>query len=157
MALVAFAACAEERTLALGDGKEIRYELVAPGSPISAAGAAQHMLALLAEGKIDDVAAMSNAPERRRQVLTEYRDRVGEMEFRRVFSQYAAPPNRFVAEAVIGERHLLVWDLAGANHALAGQYFLRAGERFVLDDVPNAERAQLGRVLQAYRSGKSKP
>jgi len=149
-ALVALAATAQEL-----DG--IRYRVLAPGAADSAAPTARRMLALLAEGKIDDVAAMSNAPERRRQVLSEYRDRVGEVEFKRVFGQYASPPNRMIAEAVIGERHLLVWDLAGSHHALAGQYFIRNGERFVLDDVPNTERAQLGRVLQAYRAGKSKP
>lgn len=149
-ALVALAATAQEL-----DG--VRYRVLAPGAADSAAPTAQRMLALLAEGKIDDVAAMSNAPERRRQVLSEYRDRVGEAEFRRVFGQYASPPNRLIAEAVIGERHLLVWDLAGSHHVLAGQYFIRNGERFFLDDVPNTERAQLGRVLQAYRTGKVKP
>jgi len=157
LAVLAFAALAEERTLELDDGALIRYELLAPASPGSAAQTARRMLALLADGNIDDAAALSNAPPRRRQVLRDYMDAVGEAEFRRVFAQYASPPNRLVAEVVIGERHLLVWDLADAGHRLAGQYFILAGDGFLLDDAPSAERARLQRVLGAYRQGRIKP
>jgi hypothetical protein len=157
LALLAFAALADERTLELDDGAVIRYELLAPASPGSAAEAARRMLELLSQGKIDEAAAMSNAPPRRREVLGDYRDKVGEAEFKRVFAQYASPPNRLVAEIVIGDRHLLVWDLADAGHRLAGQYFVRAGERFVLDDAPNPERSRLQRVLGAYRQGRITP
>lgn len=155
--MLTFAALAEERTLELDDGAAIRYEVLAPASPGSAADAARRMLALLADGNIDDAAALSNAPPRRRQVLRDYMDQVGEAEFRRVFAQYASPPNRLVAEVVIGERHLLVWDLANAGHRLAGQYFVRTGDGFLLDDAPSAERARLQRVLGAYRQGRIKP
>jgi hypothetical protein len=155
--VLAFAALAEERTLELDDGAPIRYQLIAPGSADSASETAQRMLALLAAGRIDDAAAMSNAPQRRRQVLSDYRETVGEAEFKRVFAQYASPPNRLVAEVVIGERHLLVWDLADAGHRLAGQYFVRAGDGFLLDDAPSAERARLQRVLGAYRQGRITP
>ena len=135
----------------------IRYRVIAPGSAESAAETAKRMLELLAEGKLDEAAAMSNAPQRRREVLDDYLKRVGDAEFKRIFAQYGSPPNRLVAEVAIGDRRLLVWQLVGAGQVLAGQYFVRNGERFVLDDVPNTERAQLGRVLQAYRSGKSTP
>jgi hypothetical protein len=156
-ALAAFAALAEERTLELDDGAVIRYALLAPASPGSAADTAQRMLALLAAGSVDDAAALSNAPPRRREVLRDYLNAVGEAEFRRVFAQYASPPNRLVAEVVIGERHLLIWDLADAGHRLAGQYFVRAGDGFLLDDAPSPERARLQRVLGAYRQGRIKP
>jgi hypothetical protein len=157
LAFLALAAIADERTLPLDDGAIIRYELIAPGATESAADTARRMLALLGDGNIDAAAAMSNAPQRRRQVLGDYRDRVGESEFRRVFTQYASPPNRLIAEVAIGERHLLVWDLADAGHRLAGQYFVRSGDRFVLDDAPNEERLRLQRVLGAYREGRIKP
>lgn len=155
--MLAFAALAEERTLELDDGAIIRYQLIAPASADSASETAQRMLSLLGEGKIDDAATLSNAPQRRREVLRDYRDAVGEAEFRRVFAQYASPPNRLVAEVVIGERHLLVWDLADAGHRLAGQYFVRAAGEFLLDDVPNEQRSRLQRVLGAYRQGRIKP
>lgn len=157
LALLAFAALADERTLELDDGAIIRYQLIAPGSVDSASGTAQRMLSLLGAGKITDAAEMSNAPQRRRQVLSDYRDAVGDAEFRRVFGQYASPPNRLVAEIVIGERHLLVWDLVDASHRLAGQYFVRAGDGFLLDDAPSTDRARLQRVLGAYRQGRIKP
>jgi hypothetical protein len=157
LAVLAFAALAEERTLELDDGAVIRYELLPLPSAGSAAETARRMLELLSQARIDQAAAMSNAPERRRQVLGDYRDTVGESEFKRVFAQYASPPNRLVAEVVIGERHLLVWDLVDAGHRLAGQYFVRAGDGFLLDDAPNAERSRLQRVLGAYRQGRITP
>jgi hypothetical protein len=156
-AALAFGAAADERALKLADGAEIRYEVIAPGAPGSASATADHLLSLLAEGKIDDAAALSNAPERRAKVLRQYQDAVGEAEFRRIFGLYGKPPNRLVAEIVIGERHLLIWDLAEANHRLAGQYFVRAGERFVLEDAVTDERTRLQRVLAAYRDGRLKP
>ena len=149
-ALVALAATAQEL-----DG--IRYRVLAPGAADSAAPTAQRMLALLAQGNIEAAAAMSNAPERRRQVLEDYRKRVGESQFNRIFSRYTSPPNRLIDEVAIGERRLLIWELAEAGHQLAGQYFLRSGDGFVLDDAPNDERLRLQRVLAAYRSGKIKP
>lgn len=157
VALLASGAAADERALKLANGAEIRYLVIAPGSPGSARAAADRMLSLLAEGKIDEAAALSNAPQRRAQVLRQYEEAVGEAEFRRIFGLYGKPPNRLVAEIVIGERHLLIWDLADANHRLAGQYFQRAGGGFVLDDGASEDRARLQRVLAAYRDGRIKP
>lgn len=118
----------------------------------SARPTAELILQRLAAGDIDAAAVLSNAPEQRAELLRAYRDRVGESEFRRVFAQYAAKP--LVREIAIGERRLLMWDLDGP---LGAQYFVRAGERFLLDDVPSAERTELRRVLLAYRSGRIKP
>jgi hypothetical protein len=155
LALVACTALGAE--LKLDDGSLIRYELVASTSADSAAGTAQRLLSMLGEGRIDDAAALSNAPERRRQVLNDYRDAVGEAEFRRVFARYGAAPNRLVAELAIGRHHLLVWDLAEASHRLAGQFYVRAADGFVLDDAPSEERSRLQRLLAAYRQGRIKP
>jgi hypothetical protein len=157
LAALAFAAVADDRTLKLGDGAEIRYRLVAPGSADSASATADRLLSFLAEGRIEEAAALSNAPKRRAEVLSQYRASVGEAEFRRIFSLYAKPPNRLIAEVVIGERHLLIWDLVDADHRLAGQYFVRSGSSYVLDDSVSDERARLQRVLAAYRDGRIKP
>ena len=57
-------------------------------------------------------------------MLRDYRESVGEAEFKRVFAQYLAPENRLLAEIAIDNRRLLVWDLReGAKH-IAGQYFV---------------------------------
>jgi hypothetical protein len=48
-------------------------------------------------------------------------------------------------------------DLEDAAHNLGGQYFVRAGSGFVMDDVPSAERSSLQRVLGAYRARRIKP
>ena len=45
-----------------------------------------------------------------------------------------------------------MWDLGEANNYLAGQFFIEVEGRFLLDDVPSAERQKLQRVLEAYRN-----
>ena len=118
----------------------------------SARPTAERILRNLAAGDIDAAAALSNAPAQRAEMLRAYRDRVGESEFRRIFAEYTSRP--VVREIAIGERHLLMWDLS--NH-LAGQYFVRAGDAFLMDDVPSNERTQLRRVLNSYRNSGSGP
>lgn len=117
----------------------------------SARESATRLLALLAEGHIEAAAQLSNAPQRRYEVLRDYRAQVGEAEFKRVYARYFAPGNRLVAEAAIGPRRLLIWQLGEAGGQLAGQFFVEVDGRFVLDDVPNAERQRLERVLREYR------
>jgi hypothetical protein len=122
----------------------------------SAQPVALQMLKHLAAGELEAAAALSNAPERRLEVLREFRNSVGEERFRKLFGRYFAPENRIVMEAAIGRHRLLVWDLGEANHQLAGLYFVELDGRFVMDDVPNAERAKLQRVLESQRK-KSAP
>jgi hypothetical protein len=126
------------------------YRLVTdPGE--SARESATRLLALLAEGNIEAAARLSNAPQRRYGVLRDYRAQVGEEEFRRVYARYFAPGNRLMAEAAIGKRRLLIWRLGEAGGQLAGQYFVEENGRFVLDDVPHPERAELQKVLNQFR------
>lgn len=117
----------------------------------SARASATRLLALLAEGDIEAAARLSNAPERRYEVLRDYRAQVGEEEFKRVYARYFEPSNRLMAEAAIGKRRLLVWQLGQAGGQLAGQFFVEVDGRFVLDDVPSPERQRLERVLREYR------
>ena len=122
----------------------------------SAKPVALRLLGYLAEGNLEAAAALSNAPQRRLEVLRGYRNSVGEEEFKRVFGRYFAPENRLIAEVVAGRHRLLVWELGEAGNRLAGQYFVEVGGEFLLDDVPSRERSELRRVLQDYRSGKLK-
>lgn len=112
------------------------------------------MLRHLANGELEQAAALSNAPQRRLQVLRGYRDAIGEEEFKRIFGRYFAPQNRLIAEVAIGRHRLLVWDLGEAGNHLAGQYYVEVEGRFLLDDVPSAERSQLRAVLEEIRSKK---
>jgi hypothetical protein len=142
---------AEERVLDLGNGKSLRYEVLEPGAESrSARAAAGEILRHLADGSIEKAAALSNAPKRRYEVLRDYRGSVGDAEFKRVFAQYRR--SRVVDEIAIGDRRLLIWDLAEATqHELAGQYYVEVDGRFLMDDAPGKERAALTRVLQSYR------
>ena len=120
----------------------------------SARPVALKILKHLAAGELEAAAALSNAPQRRLEVLREFRGAVGEEQFRKLFARYFAPENRIVMEAAIGSRRLLVWDLGAASHHLAGQYFVELDGSFVMDDVPNLERAKLQGVLESQRRKK---
>jgi len=122
-----------------------------PGTPDSARAAALQLLQHLAEGNLEAAAAMSNAPQRRLEVLRAYRDKVGEEEFRRVYARYFAPENRLIAELAIGPRRLLVWELVDAGRHIAGQVYVESGGKFLLDDVPSRERTELRALLKNYR------
>jgi hypothetical protein len=117
----------------------------------SARGTAMEMLQHLAAGDIEAAAALSNAPKRRHEVLRDYRNSVGEEEFKRVYARYMVPANRLIMEAAIGRRRLLVWDLGEAGNHLAAQYYIEVDGRFLMDDIPHEERSRLTRVLRHLR------
>lgn len=125
-------------------------------APDSALNAAKLLNLHLTTGDLEEAAVLSTSPKRRFEVLQDYRQSVGEEEFRRVFAQYFDPANRLLAEIVIDRQCLLIWELrgpAGAPSQLAGQYFIEVDGKYLLNDVPGPTRAQLRRVLEAYRSG----
>lgn len=139
----------EERSIGVG-GKTLRYTLVREGGALpSAVPAAREVLQLLAAGEIAQAAALSNAPERKKEVLEGYRASVGDEEFKRIFARYASSPVR--AEIAIGAHRLIIRDLQDAGSSLAGQYYVEVDGRFLMDDVPNETRAELRRVLLSYR------
>jgi hypothetical protein len=158
-ALGGVARAGEERTLDLGEGKLARYSIVDPSGTgaSSARVTALQLVRLLASGRVEDAAALSNAPQRRLEVLREYRAAVGDEEFRRVFARFLSPANRVVTEMAIGAHRLLVWDLGEAGHHLAAQYYVEVEGRFLMDDVPSETRSNLRRVMQAYRAERNSP
>jgi hypothetical protein len=140
----------QEQALRLESGEELRYKLVEPGAS-SARATALQILKHLSSGEIEEAAVLSNAPRRRFEVLREYREQVGDTEFRRVFAQYFFPENRVIAEIAIGPRRLVIWRLGEAANHLAGQYFIEVEGKFYVDDVPSDERSRLRHVLEHYR------
>ena len=125
---------------------------VDPGSAGSAYGTAKLLLEHLAAGDIEAAARLSNAPQRRYEVLHDYRAKVGEEEFKRVFGRYFHPENRVVAEYRLGVHRLLIWDLGEVAHHLAGQYYVETEEgKFLMDDAPSEERSRLRQALDSYR------
>jgi hypothetical protein len=159
----------ETRTLELDGGARVSYTLrtfpadshlrqpATALTPTSALNAAKLVNLHLSAGDIEEAALLSNSPRRRFEVLRDYRESVGEEEFKRVFAQYLVPENKLFAEIAIGRHRLLIWELkeAGQNQPrLAGQYFVEVDGRYLMDDVPNDERTSLREVLEAYRSGK---
>jgi hypothetical protein len=151
LVLAAGLALGEERVLDLGNGKQLKYEVLDlhDARARSARDTAGQILRHLTTGNIEDAAALSNVPQRRFEVLRDYRTSVGDEEFKRVFAQYLQ--KRIVAEIAIGPRRLIIWELAEASNQLAGQFYVEAEGRFLMDDVPSEARSNLRRVLQSYR------
>lgn len=166
LSAAAYGQADEARTLELAAGARIAYTLrthapdahllrpAAELAPDSALNAAKLLNLHLSTGDIEAAALLSNSPRRRYEVLRDYRNAVGEEEFKRVFAQYFVPENRLLAEIAIGNHRLLVWDLREGATRIAGQYFVDVDGRFLIDDVPNEVRNNLRQVLEAYRSGK---
>jgi len=156
----------ETRTLELDGGASVTYTLrthpadahvarpAAELAPTSALDAAKLLNLHLSAGDIEEAALLSNAPRRRFEVLRDYRESVGEEEFKRVFAQYFYPQNRLLAEIAIDRHRLLIWDLKDGATRIAGQYFVEIEGRYLVDDVPNDTRTSLRWVLEAYRAGK---
>ena len=156
----------ETRTLEIDGRAQVTYTLrthpadahlarpekeIAPGSALDAARLLNLYLSL---GDIEEAALLSNSPRRRFEVLREYRESVGEEEFKSVFAQYLAAENRLLAEIAIDKHRLLIWDLQQGARRIAGQYFVEIEGRYLMDDVPNDTRTRLRWVLEAYRNGK---
>ena len=104
---------------------------------------------LLAAGDVEGVAQLSNAPDRRREVLQAYKARIGEEEFRRIFGRYKDVP--IVEEMAIGEHRMIIRRLPEPEGRLAAQYFVQVNGRFFIDDVPSEARERLRGALQRYR------
>jgi hypothetical protein len=137
--------------------EERQHRLIEPGSAGSALPAARALLEQLAAGKTEEAAALSNAPQRRYEVLADYRAAVGEDQFKRVFKQYFVPENRVIAEVALGPRRLLIWELGEAGKHLAGQYYVEVDQGvFLMDDLPSEQRSKLRQVLESYRKDKQK-
>jgi hypothetical protein len=161
-----YAQTEEARTLELSGGGSVSYTLrTYPAdahvarrkgelAPTTALDAAKLLNVHLSAGDIEEAALLSNAPRRRFEVLRDYRESVGEDEFKRVFAQYFLPQNRLLAEIAIGRHRLLIWDLREGATRIAGQYFVEIDGRYLVDDVPSDTRTSLRWVLEAYREGK---
>ena len=158
----------ENRTLEVDGGARVSYtmrihpadaHLMRPAvelAPTSALNAAKLLNLHLSTGDIEEAALLSNSPRRRFEVLRDYRESVGEDEFKRVFAQYFFPENRLIAEIAIDRHRLLLWELkaGAASTIVAGQYFVEIDGRYLIDDQPNDVRTRLRWVLEAYRNGK---
>ena len=161
------AAAEEPRVLELQNGERIRYVLsthaadahlldaAAVLQPRSALNTAKLVTRYLAEGRIEDASLLSNAPKARYARLRESFEGWSEEDFRRAYGRYFDAGNRIVAEVAIDGHRLLIWHLRDTDY-LAAFFLVDIEGRLLIDDVPNETRANLRRVLQAYRDGKTK-
>jgi hypothetical protein len=171
---VLFLACAlgqaraqEQRTLELENGARVSYalRLYPPDAhlldanavlqPLSALDTAKLVTRYLAEGKVEDASLLSNAPKARYARLRESFEGWSEADYQRAYARYFDPANRIVGEIAIDSHRLLIWHLRDTDY-LAAFFLVDIEGRLLIDDVPNETRANLRRILQAYRDGKLK-
>jgi len=157
----------EHRVLELENGERIRYMLSTHAAdahlldaettlqPRSALNTAKMVTRYLAEGKIEDASLLSNAPKARFARLRESFEGWSDADFRRAYGRYFDTENRIVGEVAIDGHRLLIWHLKDTDY-LAAFFLVEIEDRLLIDDVPNETRANLRRVLQAYRDGKVK-
>lgn len=119
--------------------------------PGGALDTAKLVTQLLAEGRLEDVSLLSNAPKARYERLKDSFGAWSKEDFERAFSRYFAAENRILGEAAIGRHRLLMWYLKDTNHITA-YYFVEIEGRLLLDDVPSETRTQLRRVLEDFRA-----
>jgi hypothetical protein len=167
VALASPAAQSEERflLLRLENGESLGFtltshppdaHLLAPGQPLeprSALETAKLVTRHLAEGRIEEASLLSTAPKTRYGLLQEATAGWTEEDFRKTYGSYFAPENRIVGEVAVGEHRLLMWHLKDIDH-VAAFYLVDVEGRMLIDDAPNPMRANLRKVLEAYRSGK---
>ena len=157
----------EHRVLELENGERIRYMLSTHAAdahlldaettlqPRSALNTAKMVTRYLAEGKIEEASLLSNAPKARFARLRESFEGWSDADFRRAYGRYFDTENRIVGEVAIDGHRLLIWHLKDTDY-LAAFFLVEIEDRLLIDDVPNETRANLRRVLQAYRDGKVK-
>jgi len=157
----------EQRVLDLESGERVGYALRAHPTdahlldartdlgPSSALNTAKLVTRYLSEGRIEDASLLSNSPKARYARLRESFEGWSEGDFRRAYGRYFAPENRIVAEVSIDGHRLLMWHLKDTDH-LAAFFLVEIEGRLLLDDIPNQTRANLRRVLEAFRNGKVK-
>jgi len=160
-----FARADEPRVLEMENGERVNYVLrmhpadahvldaSAAPQPRSALNTAKLVTRYLAEGRIEDASLLSNAPKARYARLRESFEGWSELDFRRAYARYFDPGNRIVGEVSIDGHRLLIWHLRDTDY-LAAFFLVEIEDRLLIDDVPNATRANLRRVLEAYRAGK---
>ena len=157
----------EPRTLELENGEQVRYVVRthpadahlfnanAVLDPVNALNTAKLVTRYLSEGRVEDASLLSNSPKARYARLRESFQGWKEDDYRRAYGRYFDAENRIVAEIAIDGHRLLIWYLKDTDD-LAAFFLMDIEGRFLMDDVPNATRANLRRVLQAYRDGKVK-
>jgi hypothetical protein len=161
------ASAQEQRTLEFENGDRVSYALSlhpanahlldadAALEPRTALNTAKLVTRYLAEGRIEDASLLSNAPKARYARLRESFEGWSEADFRRAYGRYFELENRIVGEVSIDSHRLLIWYLRDTDY-LAAFFLVELEGRLLIDDVPNETRANLRRVLQAYRDGKLK-
>lgn len=157
----------EQRVLELENGDRVDYALrMHPAdahrldagarlAPTSAINTAKLLTRYLAEGRLEDAALLSNSPKARFARLRESFEGWSEGDFKRAYGRYFAPENRIVGEVAIDAHRLLMWYLSDTDY-VTGFFLVEIDGKLLLDDVPNRTRANLQRVLEAYRSGRAR-
>lgn len=124
--------------------------------PTSALATAKLAVRYLSEGRLEEVAVLSNAPKARYERLREALGNWTPEDFRRAYTPFFAADSWIVGEVAQGPRHLIMWRRGDIGY-ISGYLLVEIDGRYFLDDVPSPERSRLRRVLQSFRASEGVP
>jgi hypothetical protein len=142
--------------------KDVAFEAVAHDPPLvirkdaagenqaSALNCSRLMFSRLAQGDIAGAAKLSNDPAAVTKKYTDYRERLGEAEFRQQFAGYFSGGAALKYEIRVGRRHLLIVHDAEMEMDMA-QVYVENGGTFLADEKDSAERSQVLGVFAALK------
>ena len=119
--------------------------------PSSALNAAKLATRYLSEGRLEEVALLSNAPKARFDRLREALQGWAPEDFRRAYGPFFDADSWIVGEVAQGPHHLIMWRRGDLGH-IAGYLLVEIGGKYFLDDVPSPERSRLRRILESFRA-----
>jgi hypothetical protein len=124
--------------------------------PNSALNTAKLAVRYLSEGKLEEVALLSNAPKARFERLREALNGWAPEDFRRTYGPFFSEDSWIVGELADGPHHLIVWR-RGDIGDVVGYLLVEIDGRYFLDDVPSPQRSRLRRALESLRAGEGPP
>jgi len=162
LAVFLFAAMAQAEEMRVSiDGKEIRMDRTMlnreitkddrdKGNQTSALACSFSIYNLLAKGDIQGAAKLSVSPSKAAEKWTNYRERIGDEDFKKMMADYFSSGNVAIAELYLGDDTMLV---VKTEDGPVAQFYQKRGGKYLMTDEPTSGKI-LGRVLNMLREGR---
>jgi len=132
--------------------REITAKDLREGDRLSAIGCSLLYHGLLAANEIDKASQLTTDPSKTREMLTQYRERLGDADFRKTMEEYFTGKTVIQSEIVYGSMHMIIVQPPG--EPAGAQMYRKEKESFVrVEGMASDEAKTLGKVFGMIRSG----
>ncbi len=97
-------------------------------------------------------AALSNAPEKLKELYGGFKEKMGEADFQKAFSGYFKGDNAYLGEVRIGKHVMLLLRVKELDNEAVAQFYVLQDGKYWVDDLDSKEKAQLGELFNAYKA-----